>query len=92
MKNQILKKGGYPSSINNSIEVNGLEKRQFDTNGDCSSKLYPGEFPYCGNCIHYSGPRVCPVSNVSIDSTSDGTDCVLSGVYRKKHVGQEAAT
>lgn len=49
-----------------------------------NKNLLPGEFPYCGNCIHFCGPQVCPISNVLIDATSDGTKCVWRGVYQKK--------
>ena len=58
---------------------------------DCSSsKLFPGEFPFCGNCIHYSGPKVCPVSGVSVNHTSDGTGCVMTGVYQKRTCNQDS--
>ena len=55
-----------------------------------SSKLFPGEFPFCGNCIHYSGTKVCPVSGVSVNFTSDGTGCVMTGVYQKKTCAKDS--
>lgn len=64
--------------------VNHHETLPQKTSMDCNTKLFPGEFPFCGNCIHYPGSKVCPVSNVSVDSTSDGTGCVMTGVYQKK--------
>ena len=65
-------------------KVNHFETMPLKISGDYDAKLYPGEFPYCGNCIHYSGPKVCPVAGVYVNHTSDGTGCVMTGVYQKK--------
>jgi hypothetical protein len=64
--------------------VNHHEILPQKTSMDCNTNLLPGEFPFCGNCIHYPGPKVCPVANVSVDSTTDGTGCVMTGVYKKR--------
>lgn len=63
----------YHVSNNNNGHINFMYK----------SHLHLGEFPYCGNCIHFCGSQVCPISNVLIDATSDGTKCVWRGVYQK---------
>jgi hypothetical protein len=69
---------------NNFTKVDQYEAIPRKTSMNCNTNLFPGEFPFCGNCIHYSGPKVCPVARVSVDSTSDGTGCVMTGVYQKK--------
>lgn len=73
------------------IAVNHCEASLLEISRDCAIMLFPGEFPFCGNCIHYSGPGVCPVANVPVDSSSDGAGCVLSGVYQKKHITEESS-
>ena len=84
MNTQDLKIVFKPNSSNDFTTVNHLNVLQPEISMNCNTKLFPGEFPFCGNCIHYSGPRVCPVAGVSVDHTSDGTGCVMIGVYQKK--------
>lgn len=72
------------NSSNDFTTINHHETLPQKTSIDCNTNLYPGEFPYCGNCIHYPGSKVCPVAKVSVDSTSDGSGCVTSGAYQKK--------
>ena len=73
-----------PDFPNYYTTVNHHETLPQRSSMDCNTNLYPGEFPFCGNCIHYPGPKVCPVARVSVDSTSDGTGCVMTGAYQKK--------
>lgn len=72
------------NSSNDFTKVNRHETLSQKTSLDSDTYLYPGEFPFCGNCIHYPGSKVCPIARVSVDSTSDGTGCIMIGVYKKK--------
>lgn len=69
---------------NDFTKVDQYEAIPQKTSRDYVTNLYPGEFPFCSNCIHYPGPKVCPIANVSVDSATDGTGCVMTGVYKKR--------
>ena len=84
MSTQDLKIEFKPNSSNNFTTVNHSKTLQPEIRRNCNTKLFPGEFPFCCNCMQYSGPKVCPVVGVSVDHTSDGTGCVMAGVYQKK--------
>lgn len=85
-------KNVFKSNCSNTFNaVNHNEESPSEIIRDSTTKLFPGEFPYCGKCILYSEPGVCPIANVLVDNTSDGTGCVLRGVYQKKHITQESA-
>ena len=90
MNSQDLKIVFKPSYSNDFTTVNHSKTLQPEISRNCNTKLFPGEFPYCGNCIHYSGPKVCPVSGVSVNFTSDGTGCVMTGVYQKKTCAKDS--
>lgn len=69
---------------NDFTKVDQYEAIPRKTIRDYITNLYPGEFPFCDNCIHYPGPKVCPVARVPVNSTSEGSGCVMTGVYKKK--------
>lgn len=84
MNSKTIKNVFKPICFDDLTTINHYETMPQKTSMDCKTYLFPGEFPFCGNCIHYSGPKVCPVAGVYVNHTSDGTGCVMTGVYQKK--------